>query len=178
VKNIEEIENDILCGKEFEEIVKEFSWKEFEEIVSEILEKNEFNVIKNFRFKTTKRYEIDLIGIKDDFLILIDCKHWSSGRNKTSMLKKSANKHEERNIEFNKFLEIKPEFKSRFCMKKRTKIFSLLVTWYEEFIKKENSTLIVPLWKLNNFLNNELYKLKPFKYINQDICSDVYGKKV
>ncbi|MHA1526636.1 MAG: hypothetical protein ACTSQD_06360 [Promethearchaeota archaeon] len=71
----------------------------FEALISEILIKNNYTVIKNFRFtdksnfksKTKqKRYEVDVIGIKGGIILLIDGKQWKH-RDVFSSMNKAAN---------------------------------------------------------------------------------------
>jgi len=78
---------------------KLLNWKEFEDLISKIFEKNEFKVIKNFRFtdhsnyyrKTNqKRYEIDVIAILGRLILLIDAKHWNCRTNNLSAINRAA----------------------------------------------------------------------------------------
>jgi len=71
----------------------------FEALISEILIKNNYTVIKNFRFsdksnfksKTKQgRYEVDVIGIKRNIILLIDAKQWKH-RDVYSSMNKAAN---------------------------------------------------------------------------------------
>lgn len=78
---------------------KLLNWKEFEDLISKIFEKNEFKVIKNFRFtdqsnygrKTNqKRYEIDVIAMLGRLILLIDAKHWNCRTNNLSAINKAS----------------------------------------------------------------------------------------
>lgn len=136
-------------GKEIEEVLKKFGWKDFENLVADIFEENGFRVLRNYRFKTKKRYEVDVVAIKPFVIFCVDCKKWKGGRYKKSLIKSAAFKQEERVKEFSKILRSNPNF--HFF---RGKVIPLIVTWLEEGIIKENDTLIIPLWKLNSFLIN------------------------
>ncbi|MEM5794056.1 MAG: restriction endonuclease [Candidatus Aenigmatarchaeota archaeon] len=138
--------------KNLEEELRSLDWKNFEKVVQEIFEANGFRVKRNFRFKTKKRYEIDIIAIKDNFNFCVDCKRLGKGRYKKSEIVKAIKKQEERNKELKKFL------KTNLLAKDSLKIISekfypMLVTLFEEEIVKENETFVVPIWKLNSFLN-------------------------
>ena len=104
---------------EIEEIVKAIDWQEFERLVSEILEKHEFKTWNNFRFKTKRRYEIDVITTRNNTTFLIDCKQWSTGRYKSSALKRASEDQEERLEEFERFVEenadVKKVLKEKGC---------------------------------------------------------------
>ncbi|MEM5792842.1 MAG: NERD domain-containing protein [Candidatus Aenigmatarchaeota archaeon] len=145
---IEEIECRLFSGEKIEDIVFDINWKDFEDFISKILEKNEYRVLKNFRFKTFRRYEIDIVSIKDDLALLIDCKRWCSGRYKKFQLKESSKKQMKRVEEFKKIIKEYPD------LSKIKRILPVIVTWFEEDLVKEGEALIIPLWKLNHFLNN------------------------
>ncbi|MEM5883025.1 MAG: restriction endonuclease [Candidatus Aenigmatarchaeota archaeon] len=138
--------------KKLEEELEAFDWKNFEKVTQEIFEINGFKVRRNFRFKTKKRYEIDIIAIKDSFNFCVDCKRLGKGRYKKSEILKAIKKQEERSEELRKFLN------SNFLAKesleiKSSKFYPIIVTLFEEEIVKENETFVVPIWKLNSFLN-------------------------
>ncbi len=42
---LEEIRNNVLAGKNIEDILKKFDWKKFEKIVAGIFENNDFKTI-------------------------------------------------------------------------------------------------------------------------------------
>jgi Holliday junction resolvase-like predicted endonuclease len=111
--SLDKIKQKFLEGKQIEEIVKDIDWRDFEELVSEILEKHGFKTWNNFRFKTKKRYEIDLIATKGSKTLLIDCKQWSTGRYKKSALKNAIDDQEERLGEFKKFIKNNPIAKNK-----------------------------------------------------------------
>ena len=71
---LEKIKKRLLSGREIEDIVENFDWKQFEEIIEEVFDTNGFKVHRNFRFKTKKRYEMDLIAVKNEKALCVDCK--------------------------------------------------------------------------------------------------------
>jgi hypothetical protein len=143
---------EVKIEKSVEEELKNLDWKGFEKAVQEIFELNEFKVKRNFRFKTKRRYEIDLIAIKDRFNFCVDCKRFGKGRYKKSEILKAIKKQEERNKELKKFLRSNMIAKESLKIKSM-KFYPLLVTLFEEEVIKENQTFVVPVWKLNSFLN-------------------------
>ena len=149
---LEKIRKDILSGKSIEEILEKFNWKEFEEIISEIFIDNDFIVRKNFRFKTNKRFEIDIIATKGNLILCVDCKEWSKGRYKKTGLKYSAENQERRIREFKKFLKKNLIAKNLLKIDLKLKFYSLIVTLLEEDLIVEGKTFFVPAWKLNSFL--------------------------
>jgi Holliday junction resolvase-like predicted endonuclease len=139
--DLEEIKAKIR-GKSIEEVLATFDWKGFEDFVAEVFAENGFRVERRVRFKTDKRYEIDIIATRLKIAICADCKHWSRGRYKTSGLKTAALNQEKRVEELKK---LRKEFKHLNC-------YPALITLFEEGVVKEHETFIIPVWKLNSFL--------------------------
>jgi len=149
---IEDAENFLKNGKTLEEFVGKIDWKNFEKFVKEIFSVNGFNTFSNFRFKTERRFEIDVIAAKNNIVFLTDCKEWDKGRYKKSGLSKAAEEQIERTKEFKKFVRKNLIAKSRFKVGSNVKTVSLIVTWYDEDVSQFANCFVVPVWKLNSFL--------------------------
>jgi len=67
----------ISMGAPIEEISRLLDWQDFESLAAEVLEKRDFDTTKNVILKNP-RMQIDVIGIRSDIAILIDCKHWNN----------------------------------------------------------------------------------------------------
>jgi len=152
VTDLNEIKQRIQQGEEIEKIVEEIDWKEFEKLIVEILKKHDFNVHNNFRFKTDRRFEIDVLAVKDKTSLLIDCKQWGRGRYKKTGLKYSVEEQKERAKQLKKFLKNNPIAQAELKIKKTMKFIPLLVTWFEEELLEHENTLVIPVWKFNEFL--------------------------
>ena len=150
--DLNEIKQRIQQGEEIEKIVEEIDWKEFEKLIVEILKKHDFNVHNNFRFKTDRRFEIDVLAVKDKTSLLIDCKQWGRGRYKKTGLKYSVEEQKERAKQLKKFLKNNPIAQAELKIKKTMKFIPLLVTWFEEELLEHENTLVIPVWKFNEFL--------------------------
>jgi len=141
--------------KTIEEIIEKFqlNWQDFEKLVAEIFFDNNFRIKQNFRFKTKNRYEVDILAIRNRYVFCIDCKEWGKGRNKKSGLLTAIDKQEKRLDELKKFLKSNPIAKNMLDVNmKKQKLIPLIVTWMQEDIIRESDTLVVPIWKLNDFL--------------------------
>ena len=58
-------------------VCKPLGWDEFEDFAEFSLKAGGYRTFKHFRFKNVKRrYEIDIIALKQPFMLSIDCKHW------------------------------------------------------------------------------------------------------
>lgn len=81
---------------DFERVCQLLSWKEFENIAAEALEENNYKVLRNFHLKQdSKRWEIDIIGLKKPLILCVDCKHWKRGW-RTSAITKAVQAQVER----------------------------------------------------------------------------------
>ena len=80
-------------GCPLEEVCRSLTWSEFEDFSLEALQANDFSVHKHFRFKSRdRRWEIDLVALRESRMLLIDCKHWNKGR-QASSLQRAAEKN-------------------------------------------------------------------------------------
>ncbi len=150
--DIEKIKDKILKGEQIENIIEEIDWKEFEELTMRILNNHDFTVFQNFRFKTERKFEIDIIASDVNNLLAIDCKQWNRGRHKKTSLKYAVEEQKYRLEEFKKFIKNNPIAKNKFQINEKIKFTPLIVTWFEEDLLKHEDTFVVPVWKLNQFL--------------------------
>ncbi|MFX1234057.1 MAG: hypothetical protein ACFFBY_05800 [Promethearchaeota archaeon] len=151
----------------------------FEQLIQEILVKNGHYTIKNFRFsdrsyyrKTTKqtKYEIDVIGWKEQFLLLIDAKQWNK-RDAFSALNKAANLQYQRALTLQKNSEILSDLiqsligpKNFLKIKLPIIIIPIIVTLEENrALINENMVPLVSIYKINSFLQELKLNLSYFK---------------
>lgn len=154
--DLEKIKIQILEGTPIEKILSRFDWSGFEKAVAEIFLANGFSIKRNFRFKTKQRYEIDIIASKAGKIICVDCKGWREGRNKKHAIVKAAEKQKERVKQLKKFVSKNPIVQSSLKIGGTRQTYTpMIVTLLEENLKKDDSnTFVVPVWKLNSFLNS------------------------
>lgn len=150
--DLNEIKKRLLKGEQIEDIIRNIDWEDFEKLIAEILKKHDFNVYNNFRFKTDRRFEIDVLAIKNNISLVIDCKQWGRGRYKKTGLKYSVKEQKERAEQLKKFFNINPVDQAELGIQKNTKFIPLLVTWLEEELIKYDNIFIIPVWKFNEFL--------------------------
>ncbi len=134
-----------------ESVLQDFEWKGFENAIAEIFSLNGFKVKQNFRFKTKRRYEIDIVATHMDVMLCIDCKQWRGGRYKNSSLRRAITMQKERVKEFKKFLSRNSIAQRQFSIGKH-RIYPLIVTLLEEDLIEFGDCFVVPAWKLNSFL--------------------------
>ncbi|MCS7135190.1 MAG: restriction endonuclease [Candidatus Aenigmarchaeota archaeon] len=142
---INRIVNELAQTKNIEDLLEKYNWKTFEDFVEFVFQQHDFKTKKNFRFKTKKRYEIDIVAERD-VVFCVDCKRWGRGRYKKHSLIKSSEKLLERVGEFKNYAKIKKQ------------VLPLIITLWDEGFYMENKTFFVPIWKLNEFLLSEFWR--------------------
>ena len=125
-------------GCDIQECSKVLSWKDFEYFTSELLTMFEYSTRVNIVL-SKPRAQLDVVGIKKDFAITVDCKHWKQS-NKTT-LTIYAEKQIRRTM-----LWLQRE-------KKITKALPIIITLDNAFFKFINGVPIVPILTLKSFLN-------------------------
>ena len=124
-------------GCDIQECSKLLSWKDFEYFTCELLSLFEYNTRVNIVL-SKPRAQLDVIGIKNDFAITIDCKHWKYN-NKTT-LTVYAEKQIRRTM-----LWLQRE-------KKITKALPIIITLNDSFFKFIKGVPVVPILTLKSFL--------------------------
>lgn len=148
---LEKLKRKISGGKQIEEVLGKFDWKDFEQTVGDIFRQNDFKVRNNFRFKTRRTYEIDLIAVRGRVVFCVDCKRWSNSREKIWGLAKAAKEQERRTSELEKFVRSNPIARSMMKIPDG-KFVPMLATLHQEKILKEGKTFVAPVKKLNTFI--------------------------
>jgi len=125
--------------------MKELTWQEFEEEVEKILQQHHFETFLRKVFKTKQKYEMDVVAFRYGLCLGIDCKLYGPHRYRLSQIKKEAEKHVERCLEFQKLVS--------------QKVIPILVTHIEEEIRLHSGCIIVPYSRFDDFLNHLEYYL-------------------
>ena len=130
--------SEIKSSADLERISKGGRWQNFEQLAAFIFEENGFktkvNVVKMFG---KKRRQYDVLAEKGNKLYAVDCKRWSGSRYRLSAIKTAVKKHKER------------------CIRLEGAAIPLIVTLIEEEIQTYKDVPIVPMQKLNAFLQEE-----------------------
>jgi len=124
-------------GCDIQECSKVLSWKDFEYFTSKLLTMFEYSTKVNIVL-SKPRAQLDIIGIKNDFAITIDCKHWKYS-NKTT-LTIYAEKQIRRTM-----LWLERE-------KKITQALPMIITLDNAIFKFINGVPVVPILTLKSFL--------------------------
>lgn len=127
------------CGLDILTVCKLINWKDFELFASEVMKFHNYVVYKNYRIKNPTR-QIDVIGVRLQNALVIDCKHWR--RNSYSEMVGVVDKQKERGTLFmkkNKSIEIE-------------NAYPIIITFYPNEFQSVNQVPIVPISSFNSFL--------------------------
>lgn len=128
---------------DLEKISEAVKWQYFEKLVEFIFHENGFDVKQNIIVKDgygIKR-QFDVIAKRYKITFLIECKKWKGKKERTSALKGAVKKHIER---------------CQLYEGVNGPGIPVIVTLLEEQIIEHEGVLIVPIMKLNNWINEEL----------------------
>ena len=120
------------------DISSKLNWHDFELFSSELLKYHGYTVYTNFRLKNPKR-EIDIIGIKSQKALLIDCKHWK--KKSITGLKQIVEKQKNRSKLFIQKSNLKVQ-----------NVFPIVLTFLPNGNSFINGVPIISINKLNSFL--------------------------
>ena len=153
----------------------------FEVLIQEILSQNNYRTLKNFRFSdrsnlkyetSQKRYEIDVIGIYQNYVLIMDAKQWKR-KDSYSAMNKAANLQYQRVVALKNNPEIFSDLLQKllgmnFSLSKRLPLIliPIMVTLESNWIKvNDNSIPLVGIYNLNSFLQELSMNLQDFKTV-------------
>lgn len=125
----------IKMGAPIDEVSRLLDWQDFESLAAEVLEKRDFDIEKNV-ILTKPRIQIDVIGIKSDVALLIDCKHWNYMTQ--SALQTAVKKQIERTKQYLSREKIKAAV-------------PVIVTLYQHELQFIDQVPIIPIHQLDSF---------------------------
>jgi hypothetical protein len=131
---------DITGIEDLDRVSKEIIWQNFERLAAFIFEKNDFEVkINTVKTFSKKRRQYDVIANRGRQIFLIECKKWAGNRYRLSALKKAVEQHRERTTFYKNITD--------------EDAIPIIVTLIEEEIRFYEGVPIVPIQKLNSFIN-------------------------
>lgn len=115
-------------------------WQYFEKLVAFIFEQNGYDVEAGVVIKTGNgKRQFDVIARKYDNIFAVECKKWRS-KESVSALESAVKKHLERC--------------DLYSIARRETVTPLIVTLLDDDIEEIEGVAVVPVMKLNWFLNN------------------------
>ncbi|MHA2425114.1 MAG: hypothetical protein ACXAEF_10020 [Candidatus Thorarchaeota archaeon] len=144
----------ISAGIEPETVVMSMTWKDFEGLIAQVLSENSYDCTESFRRRGNKLeegMEIDVIGVRGNSILVIDAKMWGVRKYKASALieavKKQIVRTERLADQLDKLTKRIPNLKPQ-----RYELYPIMVTWLVEDVKLHEGVPVVPVFKLNSFL--------------------------
>lgn len=126
-------------AKDLEAEASKIGWKEFESLAESIFSAYGLETIANYRL-SKPRTEIDLIAIKNDIALCIDCKHWKRTIGESTLLKLAHDQVIRARRLLRSFQNI-------------NKVIPIILTMHDEHIfMLPNGVPVVPVARLNGFL--------------------------
>lgn len=150
----------IRLGADFEKICSFLDWSEFENIATTAFEANYFTVKKGFRFaESGRRWEIDILGIKEPVVACVDCKHWHHGWRRAATIKAVEAQVKRTEALANAL----PRLHEKIGLEnwETAVLVPIILSMYPSPLKFYEKTPIVPILQLQNFLSEFL------AYVNQ-----------
>lgn len=154
-------------GADVEHVSAFLRWQEFEDIAAIALERNDYVVAKNVRFKHAgRKWEIDIVGCKKPLVICIDCKHWRHGM-ATSALKRTTEAQVERTRALAASLpHVSLEIE---CTKwNKAKFIPTVLSLTQGRFKFYDMVPIVPVLQLQDFLSQLPAYTESLKYFSKE----------
>ncbi len=132
-------------------VLAALTWQEFEEFVAQVLKFHDFNVRHRFRFSTNRRYEIDIVAVRNPIILCIDCKQYGVRLGKTASLRNASEEQLLRTkVLADNFSRLQAKLE---CLDwQRFILIPILVTMMNEDIQFHNQIPIVPASFFNAFL--------------------------
>ena len=127
------------CGADILTVCKLIDWRDFELFASEVMKFHNYVVYKNYRIKNPTR-QIDVIGIRLQNALVIDCKHWK--RNSYSEMVGAVDKQKERGT---LFMKKNKSFGIEYA-------YPIIITFFPIEFQSVNQVPIVPISSFNSFL--------------------------
>ena len=154
-------------GADLERVCDLLSWDEFEDISVEAFEASSFRVLKHFRFKSSsRRWEVDLLGMKKPLILSVDCKHWHKGWHRSS-IRKIAESQVERT---QALMEASDLLRGKMGISewKKAVFVPVILSLIPGPFKFYEKTPIVPVLHIRDFLNEVFPYLNSLKSFSRE----------
>ncbi len=170
-----------VIGSDLKTVSKLLDYRGFEGFICEILKRNGFSTLKNFRFsdkslfkrKTNQiRYEIDIVGIFKNYVLLIDAKQWNR-KDSFGAINKAANLQYQRAVALKENLEVLSGLVLKILGNSANPkklmpltLFPIIVALEDSWIKtNENQVPLVSIYTLNAFLQEFEWYIDSFQKV-------------
>jgi hypothetical protein len=152
-------------GSDVERLSQVLSWQEFEGIAGVAMERNGYVVKKNVRFKREgRRWEIDVVGCRNPFVLCVDCKHWHQGL-PPSALSRMVESQVKRAEAFAHTLQ-NTSLPVECTRWEKAKVVPIILSLLPAACKFLNDVPIVPVLQMQDFINQLPAYMESLKYFS------------
>jgi Holliday junction resolvase-like predicted endonuclease len=157
----------VSIGADVEHVSNLLRWQEFEDIAAVALERNNYIVAKNVRFKHAgRRWEIDVVGCRKPLVICIDCKHWRHGTAPSALRRITEAQVERTRALAESLPNVSLELE---CAKwDKAKLIPAILTLVPVSFKFYDKVPIVPVLQLQDFLSQLPAYTESLKYFSKE----------
>jgi hypothetical protein len=150
------VEEAVREGVPLDVIADAIPWQRFEALTGAALIRHGFEIRRNVRFRAEgRRWEIDVLGLRERDLLCFDCKQWKKG-GKGGAVRASAMLQRARTLEFSR-LRSRPRWFG--SAGRNLNAYAALITLLDTGRYIIDGCFIVPITKLNSFLD-QFYELR------------------
>ncbi len=143
-------------GADIEAVCRLLDWSEFEQVAIFAFNVNGYKVKKNLRFKWAgRKWEIDVLGLKSPLIVCVDCKQWIRGWQRAAAIK-AVEAQIERTKAFTESLDFHVKQLPQLLTWKKILVAPVVISLFSAPLKFYKNVPIVPVLKLQNFLNELL----------------------
>lgn len=140
-------------GADVEEVCRFLDWSEFEQVTVLAFKANRYDVKRNFRFKWKRRkWEIDVLGLKQPLIVCVDCKHWNRGWRRAAIIKTVEAQVKRAEI-FAKSIDLHVRRMPQILEWRKILVVPVIISLAPSPFKFYQNVPLVPILKLQNFLD-------------------------
>jgi Holliday junction resolvase-like predicted endonuclease len=142
-------------GVDVERACKAIGWQAFEDLVMAVLDANEVTTRKHFRFQShERRFEIDVLGLKEPVIFVIECKHWNQSWQRSATMKIVEKQIQRTKALVNAFQEHRVRLGVGGWSNAR--LLPVVLTLSMTPFKTYKNVPVVPIFYLQTFINDEM----------------------
>jgi Holliday junction resolvase-like predicted endonuclease len=142
-------------GVDVERACKAIGWQAFEDLVMAVLDANGVATRKHFRFQShERRFEIDVLGLKEPVIFVIECKHWSQSWQRSATMKIVEKQIQRTKALINAFQEHRVRLGVDGWSDAR--LLPMVLTLSVTPFKTYKNVPVIPMFYLQTFINDEM----------------------
>jgi len=142
-------------GVDVEQACRAIGWQAFEDLVITVLDSNGVATRKHFRFQNHKRrFEIDVLGLKEPLIFVIECKRWNQSWQRSATMKIVEKQIQRTKALVNAFQEHKVRLEVNGW--RAAWLLPMVLTLSVTPLKTYKNVPVIPIFHLQTFINDEM----------------------